>query len=406
MKIKVITFVVILFFSQIIYAKKIIYNDELTALVNNDIVLNSELSKHLSSLTLLLNVKKTKHFKKQVVKDLINTKLQVNIAKKNGIDAYDDEVKNIYMQFILRHKLSLLEYNDLIKSNNLTGNELNVFIKENIIVEKLHEKLLSNNIAASRDELNTFLDFSNNILIKHQVLSYKILKITINRKTNNKKNFLIIKKILAVLKNNTYDLLYFMNDKSLDFEIDVVTLNPLDALNKEIKNIFTNNLDKNIIGPIYKKKKIEFFKILDKINTINQADIKTKIRYFFLEKNIVKLKENNINYVKNKMCHLNKMKKLMKKIGHNDQYFHIQWLHSSDLPKNLHAPIKKLNDTEVSKILETKNGWYIVQKIYKEYDKKADISRKLTTLIKSQKFGKIRKNWIKNLQKEAYIKQC
>jgi len=394
----------IIFFFQNVFAKEIIYKDELKALVNNDIILNSELEKHLSSLIMLINVKKHKNLNKQVLKDLINTKLQIRIARKYGIDAHDDEVKSVYMQFILRNKLSLLEYNDLIKSHNISGDEINVFIKENIIAEKLHEKLLQSNLSVTREELNSFLDFSNNILIKHQNLSYEILKVSVNRKNDNKKNFFLIKKILMSLKNDYYEIFNFINDKSISFKNEIIVLNSFNTLDKRLKEYISKNLEKEVIGPLYTKKKIEFIKILKKNNTANKKDIKTKIKYFFLEKDSNKIKENNIKYIKNNIKYLNKMQNFIQKNITNDERFKVEWLHNTHIPIELYTRINNLNDNQVSEIFETKNGWYLIQKLYQEYDKKSDINKKLLSLIKNEKFKKIRSNWIKNLKKEAYIK--
>lgn len=404
MKIKLILYIMIIFFFQNVFAKEIIYKDELKALVNNDIILNSELEKHLSSLIMLINVKKHKNLNKQVLKDLINTKLQIRIARKYGIDAHDDEVKSVYMQFILRNKLSLLEYNDLIKSHNISGDEINVFIKENIIAEKLHEKLLQSNLSVTREELNSFLDFSNNILIKHQNLSYEILKVSVNRKNDNKKNFFLIKKILMSLKNDYYEIFNFINDKSISFKNEIIVLNSFNTLDKRLKEYISKNLEKEVIGPLYTKKKIEFIKILKKNNTANKKDIKTKIKYFFLEKDSNKIKENNIKYIKNNIKYLNKMQNFIQKNITNDERFKVEWLHNTHIPIELYTRINNLNDNQVSEIFETKNGWYLIQKLYQEYDKKSDINKKLLSLIKNEKFKKIRSNWIKNLKKEAYIK--
>lgn len=401
MRVNIIVFVILYVFSINIYAE-IKHKDEIKALVNSDLILNSELETHLSSLTMLINIKTTTDLKDQALIDLISTKLQTKLSHKHNITAQNDEIKNVYTQFIQRNKLSADEYYELLQSYNLTHDELSVFIKENIIVEKLHEKLLHQHLTATRDELNSMLELSNNCLFESQSSAYKILKISFNRSQNKKIDLIAIRNVISFLKSNHDGLMIYNDKEPLNLTMKMFVLPISEDTENRSREFIEDNLERKILGPFYTKNRIEFLKIIEKRSIIKESDRDIKIKYFTFKRNLKKL-HNNVDKFKSRKHKLNSIRKLMRKYDES-VLFDIKWLGETNIPKKLYPKIKKLNDNEISENLETTDGWYVVQRLYREYKKDTDSYKKLESYLKNHKLKKIRKNWIKNLHKDAYIK--
>lgn len=404
-----IVYLAICILSINIYAKDTIYQDETIAIVNDQPILKSEFDTHKSLLLLLINnLDQIYNLEQFTLSDMINVKLQTYIANKQNIKVSNDEIKDSYTYFKQRTKLSELDYYDLLKNYNITQSDMNNFLKENIAIEKLHDRIFRN-ITVSRDELNDFVTLSNNNLLKYQSYTYKVIRLTIDRKINNKKNLYNIKLFKNALNSKKkYGMYDLITNGRLGGEIEVLHIDPAKNEYEKLKDQIKINPNTDTIGPIFNNNKIEFLKVISKKSKLNEKDTSIKIGHVLIKKHSNKLRKTDITILKNKIQTLNKIKKYAYIEKNNRTYekqFEKIWLHANSAPEELYKHAAKLEKNEVSEIIETSVGWHLIKVIHREYDPKSHIYNILSKRANAQKTAKARDNWLEIRNKEAHIKK-
>jgi len=391
---KIIIIYITFFLSLNVYAIDLKYKNSLICIINNEMILESQIKKQVALSSMLTPpTKKINNSKSFVLNKIINSKIQLNIAKSSEIQASEDEMKNVYMKLIIRDKTSLSEYLNDLKKYNLTTTDVKTFIKNIISIEKLHESLLYDQIRISYKEFNKALKYSNNILIKNDNNDYEIIRFSI--KKNDKLNTDDIKNILTILneKRNYNKITKLLSNKTIDTTFAKININTKNIINKKIYSHLKSNIDLKILGPIYSDKNIDFLKITRK----KTQNINIKIKHSFIEKS-----NNKKTYLDKNIEKLDIMKTLLSNKNLNKNLT-IEWINKKNVSKSFFKKIKNLKKNESSDIFETEIGFHIVKIIDVKYIPNTRTYKQSFLEFKNKKLLNLRKNWVKAVRKDHFV---
>lgn len=141
--------------------------DRIVAVVNDDIILLSELNVQLEQAQEELRQRQIVSadrdaLRLRVLDNMIMQKLQQDRAKQRGLRVSDDEVNAQLLQMAEANKLTLLQLQDALNREMPNGFErIRGQVSEQILIQKLREVEVISQIHVTEDEVNNFIQRRN-----------------------------------------------------------------------------------------------------------------------------------------------------------------------------------------------------------------------------------------------------
>lgn len=142
---------------------KVALLDRVVAIVNDDIVLLSELNQRTASV--YNNIQKSgtqapaeEILKKQVLERLISERLQLNMGLNAGVRIADQEIDQTISRLAANNNLSLQEYIDQVHASGSNMDALRQNIANEMIMTQVQQGVVMRGIHISEQELNNFLN--------------------------------------------------------------------------------------------------------------------------------------------------------------------------------------------------------------------------------------------------------
>lgn len=137
--------------------------DQMIAVVNDDVITTSELNQateiaksQIASQNVAMPSDKI--LKKQVLEQLINKKVQLQLAKQAGIDITDTELNKAIHHIASQNNVSVdILYNE-IKKTGMTKQEYRDEMHDQLLIQKLQQHEIASKITISPEEVTTFMN--------------------------------------------------------------------------------------------------------------------------------------------------------------------------------------------------------------------------------------------------------
>lgn len=268
----------IVFFSFAIYAHAKIL-DKIVAIVNGEVITLYDLKKEIKKTSLAqdLNVSlNNKEVVKQFLSDMINKILFKEEADKLGIKVSKYEVENQLKQIIKSSELTEQEFEDELKKEGLSIEEIKKSIEDNIKINKLISYMIRSKVVVTDEDIKKYFE-DHNMKLKQKEIANLILF-----QSNNKE---VLKKIV-VKSGEKFQAPAGVKTMDLG-EVDV------DALQQNWKNAL-KGVKKGQLTPIFevnskyfrvyvKEKKLVNPLTDDKINQIKNKIYAEKLKKRYIE---------------------------------------------------------------------------------------------------------------------------
>lgn len=136
--------------------------DQIVAIINEDVVTKSELRRAVTMLKMQaaaanVQVPQDEILQKQILEQLINKKLQIQLAKQAGLTISDKKVEETILNIAKQNNISVNELYNRLNHEGMTTDAYRREIKEQLILQKLQQQEVINHIAISDDEIDFFL---------------------------------------------------------------------------------------------------------------------------------------------------------------------------------------------------------------------------------------------------------
>lgn len=155
--------------------------DRIVAVVNDDVVLQSELEQEIQTVSAQLRQRNTSMpnddiLARQVLERLIMQRLQLAIAERNGIRV-DEATLNAAVQRIAeQNQLSLSQFRDTLESEGYDYAVFRDSLRDEIILNRLHQRQAERQVSISPQEIDEYLasqgaDDSTEYLLGHILIA-------------------------------------------------------------------------------------------------------------------------------------------------------------------------------------------------------------------------------------------
>lgn len=396
--------------------------DRIVAVVNDDVVMRSELDERVRTITAQLKEQGTTLppkgvLERQVLDRLILTKLQIQEALHTGIRV-DDETLNRTINDIAAHnKLSLAEFRKVLESDNYSYEKFREDIRNEILVSRLVQRQVNNRVTVSPSEIENFLSNmeQQGAIDKEYKISHILVAIPQNaspetiEKTRQK-----AEKILKELKAGkdfaqmaaTYsdgqqaleggDLGWRKAGQVPTLFADFIAIMKVG----DISDIITSpsgyhiiRLDDERTGKKVIITQVHARHILIRTNEVEKtADVVRRLKQ--LRNRII----NGEDF--GKLARSNSQDTVSAAQGGD-----LGWVSPGDLVPEFEEVMNSLKVGEVSPPFETQYGWHIVQVLARrEHDNTKDaIRNQAREAIRQRKLAEAKDNWLRQLRDDAYV---
>lgn len=136
--------------------------DQIVAVVNDDVVTKSELNKNLHIAKIQMSQQQMtlpsdEVMRKQVLDQLVNKKLQLQIAKATGISISEAELNGALGRIAEQNNISISTLLDKISQDGMSATEYKDEMRDQMTMQKLQQQQVISHISISEDEVNDFM---------------------------------------------------------------------------------------------------------------------------------------------------------------------------------------------------------------------------------------------------------
>jgi peptidyl-prolyl cis-trans isomerase SurA len=147
--------------------------DQIVAVVEDDVILNSELNQEVAAISqkLIANqvtLPPTTVLRKQVLERLIIQKLQRQLAERSGAQMSDEMLQNAIADIARNNKMTVAQFRGTLEKQGITYKSFEESIANEIIVNQLRGREISSRIKVTDNEINHYLETHHNLVNKDQ----------------------------------------------------------------------------------------------------------------------------------------------------------------------------------------------------------------------------------------------
>lgn len=136
--------------------------NRVVAIVNDGIVVSSELDAAISNVSSQLQEKGTplparNVLEKQVLERLVVEKLQLQIAGVNGMSIDDSTLNDELQSLAQQNKLSLSEFREVLERDGVSYNDFREELRKQLLIQELRRQMVGSHIKVSDQEVDNLL---------------------------------------------------------------------------------------------------------------------------------------------------------------------------------------------------------------------------------------------------------
>ncbi|MFK5948662.1 MAG: peptidylprolyl isomerase [Methylococcales bacterium] len=396
--------------------------DRIVAIVEDGVILDSELTKETHRIVANLQAKKVMIppafiLRKQVLERLIVDKLQRQLAERSGIRVSDEMLRRSINDIAARNGLSVDEFRKELQSQGVSFKAFEENIRNEIIVNQLRAREVGSRIKVTDREVNHYLETQGEVSKEEVQYHLEHILISIPEAAS-----------ASVIQQAKEKAEKVMNDlrQGADFKQTAI------AVSKGGNALKGGDLGWRKLGQIPTL-------FVDVVTKMNEGDVSELIRSpsgFHIvkvlelkgvSKHIVtKTKVRHILIKTNELIDDNEAKKrllsLRERIIDGDDFAtlaransddkgsainggDLNWVGPGDLVPPFEATMNKLAINEISEPVQTQFGWHIIQ-VLKRQDKDNSVDFKKNQIRKQIRNRKIEEEtelWLRRLRDEAFV---
>lgn len=379
--------------------------DKVVAIVNNHVVLQSELDRKLSAVvTDNLSKLQAAKLKNDILENLIEESLLEQAASRYGIVVSDIDLQNNVQLIAKQQNITVLQLKEIVESQNISYTEYLSNLRKKISIQELFRTQFTNRAFVSEEEIESYIN--NNNLIegldnKMDIREY-ILEDESNSTETNKVNIIFesIKRFgLEEARIKYPDFNVTMSDlKNVTMSSlpDIYRSNLQILDNKNFSNLFKTGrgyvflevLESNILVSEYKVSHI-----LLKTNPMENIDM-IKDKLYKIKNDSI---ENNNFYKYAKEFSLDKASAI--KGGS------LGWLTTNKVVASFGRMMTETPIGQISEPFKTKFGWHILYLEDKRIKNISDsiLRNQAISILKERKVEVGKREWLSKLKDQAYI---
>lgn len=136
--------------------------DRIVAIINNSVILESELDSEMGKIKKQLKAENTSLppgdvLRKQVMEQLINKKLQLQLAEMAGIDPTEGQIDNAIRNIAKNNRLTVEQLYDALEKRGISKADYQKNIHDEYVMQQVQHQAIGQKITVSDQEVDDFM---------------------------------------------------------------------------------------------------------------------------------------------------------------------------------------------------------------------------------------------------------
>ena len=398
--------------------------DQIVAVVEDDVILNSELSSEVTTIVQKLKVNKVAMppaniLRRQVLERLIVQKLQQQMAQKSGAQISDEMLQSAIADIAKNNKMTVPQFKATLSKQGVNFKKFEETISNEIIINQLRSREIGNRIKVTDSEVNHYLETHANSGGDSYHLGHILVSVPETATA----------KIIQKAKEKAQDIVTRLR-KGQDFSQLAMSASDDDNALRggdlgwrslgQVPTLFADVVAKmaqgQISDPIRSPSGFHIIKLFEE-----RGGVKVESRHV-----MVKTKARHILIKTNELINDEEAQKkllaLKQRIKEGDDFATLARAHSDDkgsalkggdlgwvAPGALVPPFEQAMDNlalnQISEPVQTQFGWHIIQVLEREKkDNSSEFKKtKIAEEIRRRKIEEETELWLRRLRDEAFV---
>ena len=379
--------------------------DKIIAIVNDDVVLKSELNNQLSSIkTQGLNRLESLKLRNDILDQLIEESLLEQAANRLGIYISDIDLQNQIKAIAKDQNLTVLQLKDAIEAQNIDYLRYLKNLRKKIKIQELFRTQFTSRAYISEEEIKSYLKNNDNIKSVDNQINIREYLI------EDEKDELDFSKVNILVQNVKLNGIEDTKNRYPDLKINITDLN--ESLYANLPDIYQNNLkvlNHNNYSELFKTGKGYVFL---KVISGSMFSEEYKVSHILMRTNPME----NLKALKNKFVNIKKEALEKNNFSEFAQRYSedttsavnggsLGWIEKQLVVPEFRNIMVNINIGEISEPFKTQYGWHI---LYLEDKRMKNISDNIlrsqaVSILKERKVSVAKREWLAKLKDQAYI---
>lgn len=397
--------------------------DGIAAIVNEGIITKSQLADQLVRVEAQLKatgnpMPERKALEKQVLDQMILTEIQMQMAKRTGIQIDDNMLDNAIESIANQNNLSVSQLREAVQMQGMSFNQYRNTIRQQIAISQLQQRDLLHDIQISEQEIDQFLKSQSGS--QDKAIEYHLGHIlvplpeapspeTLNA-AQNKANELV-KKLREGGDFAALAIAESKDEKAL--EGGDLGWRKLPELPTIFEKVVPTLKVKDVPMPIRSASGFHIIKLFDKREGPVATPTKSLAQHILIKTNAAtsdKDAQKRLNDIREKLLKGEDFAKLAKTysedmatVGNGGK---MGWVTPNMLVAEFNDEMNKLGLNEISQPFKTSFGWHIVQVLERKQasQDESGVRQQAKEMIQQRKFEEKLQTWAQQLRDEAFVK--
>ena len=396
--------------------------DKIIAIVDDDVVLQSELNRRMSSIIKQIKQSNTTAppedlLKKQVLDRLISERIQLSIGYNAGVRISDDELNQAIGRVAASNNLSIDQYIDRLTMEGTSLSIIREEVRNELIIMRVQQASIMRRIRVSDQELNNFLNSEEGQLVSSPDVNIGQILLAVSSNAS--------KASIDRVSNQAMDLYQQIQDGkdfkelALSYSMDQSALQGGDLGWRnmaQLPKIFSQEIDLLSLGtvsePIRSGAGFHLIKLYDRRGGDAKLIEQNLVRHILLEPNALRNKletKKFLQQIKNQVLAGEDFEQLAK--AHSEDKSsaldggNLGWSTPGMFVPEFEATMNNIAIGEISEPFESQFGWHILQVTdRRQQDFSEEILRnRAQNLIRQRKYDEELQVWLQEIKDEAFI---
>ncbi len=398
--------------------------DRIVAVVNNDVILHSELERSLDSFKQQLlqsgsQLPDEKVFRKQVLERLVSDNLQLQMAKRAGVRVSDGELNATVIK-IAESANKTVE--DFQKGLEAEGENYTLFredLRKEIMISRVRQGQVGRRVFISEQEVGNLVQLIDEQGQSNSKFHLGHILISISETSSADG--------ITEARNKAADIVKRLREGANFAKIAAAESNGQDALSggdfgwkslAELPTLFSGTTKSMKVGDISEPLKsasgLHILKLLDVkgieqqklVKQINSRHILIKSSKIMSEKQAKEL----LSKLRQQVLDGENFEELAKKhsedLGSGSLGGNLDWSDPNIFTPKFREVLTQLEDNQISEPFRSQFGWHIVQLLGKRISDETEAAKRESAkrILFGRKFDEEVNNWLREIRTEAYVK--
>ncbi|MDH2434278.1 peptidylprolyl isomerase [Pokkaliibacter sp. MBI-7] len=393
--------------------------DGVAAIVDDDVVLNSELDRRIRMVQQRFKDKQLPPYdqlRHQVLEQLAMERLQLSLAKQRGIRISDNELNAALTKTAAANNMDLLQFKNALEAEGTSFDGFREEVRNTITIQKLQQQAVNSRIHISDSEVKQLMQNPNSAFGSLKFHLHHIL-IPVPENPSPKQIDDAQAKARQVYedarKGADFDQL------ALAYSSSQTALEGGDMGWKstaELPSIFTDVVPTmgvgDVAGPIRSASGFHIVKLVDRQGAPNTVIEQTHARHILLTPSAIRDEAQTkalADRLRQRISNGEDFAKLAREytddLGSKVSGGDLNWVNPGQTVPAFEQAMNQLQPGEVSQPIHTEFGWHIIQVLER---RKEDMSKNMLeaearNILRKRRYEEELQNWLREIQAEAYI---